>query len=102
MGRENYYRKASLWAENCPNFLAARKKTKVFSGNFFLSQTARESFLREIKKKINYRTLCQRALWDLSKGKECKLPHSVPKGPLGLVQGKKENILMEISTDTFS
>jgi hypothetical protein len=29
--------------------------------------------------KINYRTLCQRALWDLSKGKN-KLPHSVPKG----------------------
>jgi hypothetical protein len=42
----------------------------------------------------NYRTLCQRALWDLSKGKISfvKLPHSVPKGPLGLVQGKNKNM----------
>jgi hypothetical protein len=59
----------------------------------------------------NHLTLCQRALWDLSKGKiktlnsklkqkiktqnsnvkleNQKLPHSVPKGPLGLVQGKR-------------
>jgi hypothetical protein len=33
---------------------------------------------------VNYRTLCQRARWDLSKGKN-KLPHSVPKG-----DGKKQ------------
>jgi hypothetical protein len=33
------------------------------------------------KLELNYRTLCQRALWDLSKGKTyIKLPHSVPKG----------------------
>jgi hypothetical protein len=28
--------KASLWAENCPNFLAGRKKLKFFSGKFAL------------------------------------------------------------------
>jgi hypothetical protein len=118
-GRFNYdYRKAS-----------GRKKLKFFSGKFALvadkpllwespegggKTTAlcakgsfgtcpRESFFREILKQLEfliyYRTLCQRVLWDLSKGKFFQgnfktigvfnlLPHSVPKGPLGLVQGK--------------
>jgi hypothetical protein len=45
MGRKNYYRKASLWAENCPDFFLflfgpgqAPKGptfTEVFSGKFF-------------------------------------------------------------------
>jgi hypothetical protein len=45
-GRFNYdYRKASLWAENCPNFLAGTSpkgagKTEVFFREFFLSQTS--------------------------------------------------------------
>jgi hypothetical protein len=28
------YRKDSLWAENCPNFLAGQKKLYFFSGKF--------------------------------------------------------------------
>jgi hypothetical protein len=40
-GYFNYdYRKASLWAENCPNFLACRKnyrKGKFFQGIFFVA-----------------------------------------------------------------
>jgi hypothetical protein len=33
MGLENY-RKASLWAENCPNFLAGLKNFSFFQGKF--------------------------------------------------------------------
>jgi hypothetical protein len=44
MGRENY-RKVSLWAENCPNFLAGLKKLKFFSGKVFSGKL----------KTINYR-----------------------------------------------
>jgi hypothetical protein len=73
-GYFNYdYRKASLWAENCPNFLAGRKKLKFFSGKFAL-------------------------VADKPQRGPGKLPHSVPKGPKsgrtsfktreGLVQGK--------------
>jgi hypothetical protein len=35
----------------------------------------------------------------LVQGKKNKLPHSVPKGPLGLVQGKKINSKFPLSVE---
>jgi hypothetical protein len=58
MGLENY-RKASLWAENCPNFLAGTSPDFVAGKNFTFF---RESFLSLWwEKKEEYFILCSLA-----------------------------------------